>query len=282
MTRLPLLCVLVGCLETILATPVCVYDNQFYISDTEIFVHSCNVAYCDKMARLVYKDGCSVTARDWPVQQTTIPTMVPTTPVGCYYNGKYYMRNTQISKSEDRTNNWCYSTYCDYSGQIQHADDFNCFPTTATPATYMVLTKVTPTTFGCNYNGKHYPLNTEIYKGEDRTTNFCYSTYCDDSGHIRTAGNPHCFPTAAPPTAVTATPTAVPTTILPPPTTVPTTPVGCYFNSGKFYPANTILSGTGGRPIKYCTKCDENGQIQHWYDDDCFRGSTTAPIGLIG
>ena len=259
MTRLPLLCVLVGCLETILATPACVYDNQFYISDTEIFVHGCNVAYCDKMARLVYKDGCSVTARDLPVQQTTIPTMVSTTPVGCYYNGKYYMRNTQISKGEDRTNNWCYSTYCDYSGHIQHADDFNCFTSTTPPTT--VPTTIPP---GCLYRGQFYPPNTQISKHEDRISNQCYSTFCDANGQVQYMDNFNCFTT-------TTTTT----------TTAPTTPPGCYYN-GKFYPANTNLGGANDRATKYCTKCDKNGQIQHWYDYDCFRSSTTVPTDIVG
>ena len=190
-------------------TPVCVYKGTFYISDTEIYDGGCNVAYCDKMAQLVYRQGCATSTRRQPFTTvTTIPPFI-TTMFGCYANGRVYPPNTEISKGVDHSSNWCYGEYCDSNGQIQNWDNFNCFTTPSPP------------------------------------------------------------------------PTTVPQTTVPK-TTIPTmfsslvTRKGCYYN-GKYYPANTNLGAPDDRATKYCTKCDENGQIQHWYDYDCFRTDPTPP-----
>ena len=205
MDGLYLLSVFINFLLSISATPVCVYKNTFYISDTEIFEAGCNVAYCDKMAQLVYREGCSTTTGAWP-STTMMPTTMPTTMIGCYYNGKFYHPNSQIYRGEDRDANWCYSAYCDSTGQVIHGDNFNCFPTT--------------------------------------------------------------LPT-----------TTAPTTI--PPLVSTNANSGCFYN-GKFYPANTNLGAPNDRATKYCTKCDENGHLQHWYDFDCFRDQTTLPTDIVG
>ena len=195
------------------STPVCVYKGTFYISDTEIYDGGCNVAYCDKMAQLVYRHGCSVSTpgrqSKSPKMFTTVTTLPPfmTTMSGCYANGKVYPPNTQISKGEDHFSNWCYGSYCDSNGQIQNWDNFNCFST---------------------------------------------------------------MTTSSPP------PTTVPQTTIPTKLSTLLSGKGCHYN-GKFYPANTNLGAPDDRATKYCTKCDENAQIQHWFDYDCFRTGPTPP-----
>lgn len=196
-----ILSVLIPYFNTVSGTPVCVYKNRFYISDTEIYDGNCNVAYCDKIANLVYKQGCSSSTESpvTPPQRRQMVTTVPydtTTDFGCHVHGKVYPAGTDISRHEDRSSNWCYGTFCDQSGHTVHWDNFNCFPTTATTVPTMLPTLL--------------------------------------SGR------------------------------------------GCYYN-GKFYPANTNLGAPDERATKYCTRCDENGQIQHWYDYDCYRTETTTP-----
>ena len=203
-------------------TPVCVYKGTFYISDTEIYDRGCNVAYCDKMARLVYRHGCSAS--------TGLP----------------------ITSTKNR----------------QMFSAMTTFP------------PFTSTAFGCRVNGKVYPPNTQINNGESHASNWCYGSYCDSSGLIQYWDNFNCFTTSSPP------PTTVPQTTIPettvPETTIPTklstllSGKGCYYN-GHFYPANTNLGAPDDRATKYCTKCDENAQIQHWYDFDCFRTGPTPP-----
>ena len=182
------------------ATPVCVYNNQFYISDTEIYVGGCNVAYCDKMAQLVHLSGCTSKTGSFAPTTRIMPTTLPimtTTLFGCNVGGTFYAPGSEISRHEARASNWCYGSYCDSSGQIIHWDNFNCFTTTTTVATTV-------------------PLSTILSQS------------------------------------------------------------GCYYN-GRFYPPNTNLGAPDDRATKYCTKCDENGKLQHWYDYDCFRGDTTIP-----
>ena len=83
----------------------------------------------------------------WPIKRrysTTIPILrIP--PAGCSYNGKVYAPGSEISKGEDRENNWCFGSYCSHDGQIIYWDDFNCFPTTAQPPSLAPSTKSTTT-----------------------------------------------------------------------------------------------------------------------------------------
>ena len=214
-------------------TPVCVYKDTFYISDTEIYDGGCNVAYCDKMAQLVYRHGCSVST---PGRQSKSP--------------RGYAAVTALPP-------WIKPTA---RSMVIHGQ-----PTTVTA----LPPWITPTAFGCHFNGKIYPPGTQISYYEDRKSNFCGGQYCDGNGHIINAHNYHCFTYSGP------TPTAVPQTT---PTKLSTllSGKGCHYN-GRFYPANTTLGALDDRATKYCIKCDENAQIQHWHDYDCFRTGSTPP-----
>ena len=226
-------------------TPVCVYKDTFYISDTEIYDGGCNVAYCDKMAQLVYRHGCSVST---PGRQSKSP--------------RRYAVVTALPP-------WIKPTA---RSTVIHAK-----PTTKS---MVIHGQPTAHVFGCHVDGKVYPAGTAIYQG--REDNWCYGKYCDSHGSIIYADDFNCFSSSGPtPTAIPGpTPTAIPPTTVP--QTIPTklstllSGKGCHYN-GKFYPANTNLGAPDDRATKYCTKCDENAQIQHWYDTDCFR---TGPIPL--
>ena len=75
---------------------------------------------------------------------------------------------------------------------------------------------------GCHYNGQYYPPNSEIYKDEDRQSNWCHGAFCDGQGQVLHWDNFNCFPSTTPPT--TTAPTTTPPTTTAPATTPPTTP----------------------------------------------------------
>lgn len=142
--------------------------------------------------------------------------VITTTPEqpGCDFEGQRYPLNSEIYKGEDRASNWCYGAYCDTEGEIIYWDDFNCFPTTTPSPT---TPPSTPTTipFGCMYNGEFFPPGTEIERGEDRASNWCYGTICDDDGQILHWDNFDCFPTTTPTTQIPTTTTITTTTTTP-------------------------------------------------------------------
>ena len=246
-----------------------------------------------------------------PTEPTTIPTTVPTTfPHGCYSDGKFYAPGSEISKGYDESSNWCYGSYCDESGQIVQWDHFNCKSTTGTPVppttapetappreitTQPPTTEPTePTTLpttvpithprGCYSDGNFYAPGSEISKGYDESSNWCYGSYCDESGQIVQWDNFNCKsttgtpvpPTTAPETAppreiTTQPPTTEPTEPTTLPTTVPIThPRGCY-SDGNFYAPGSEISKGYDESSNWCygSYCDESGQIVQWDNFNC-------------
>ena len=57
--------------------------------------------------------------------------MTPTTPPGCYHDGKYYGVGEEIDNGQD--GNHCYGTYCAEPGSVVAWDNWNCGSTTTTP-----------------------------------------------------------------------------------------------------------------------------------------------------
>lgn len=59
-----------------------------------------------------------------------VPAVVRT---GCYdENGRFYAPGEEISRGEDKENNWCYGRFCGNDGSVIEWDNFECYPTTTT------------------------------------------------------------------------------------------------------------------------------------------------------
>ena len=70
---------------------------------------------------------------------------------------------------------------------------------------------------GCyDDNGKYYPPGSQISKGEDRESNWCFGSYCSYDGQVLQWDNFNCYPTP------TTTPSSAPPPTSPPSTTSPT------------------------------------------------------------
>ncbi|XP_045204036.2 mucin-2-like [Mercenaria mercenaria] len=111
-------------------TPLgCLYNGQFYPPGTEISSgrtgNWCYFTQCTLSGQVVSGDDFNCGTTTTPT--TTVPA---TTPLGCYYNGKFYPPGTEISSG--RTGKWCYFTHCTSSGEVISGDDFNCGTTTPT------------------------------------------------------------------------------------------------------------------------------------------------------
>ena len=117
---------------------------------------------------------------------------------------------------------------------------------------------------GCQYNGQYYPPNSEINKGEDRQSNWCYGAFCDGQGQVLHWDDFNCFPT-----------TTLPTTTAPTTTPPTTPPPGCYFH-GKYYPLGKISRGQD-RGSNWCWGyiCGEDGHIIAWDNFHCFLTTST-------
>ena len=112
---------------------------------------------------------------------------------------------------------------------------------------------------GCEYNGQFYPPDSEIERGEDLESNWCFGAYCDGDGHVLQWDNFNCFPT-------------------PPTTTPPTTlPPGCYWQ-GKHYPPGDI-SQEENKGRNWCGGyiCAEDGHVMAWDNFNCFPTTPTPP-----
>ncbi|XP_065063258.1 mucin-2-like isoform X2 [Rhopilema esculentum] len=265
-----------------------------------------------------------------PTEPTTLPTTVPIThPRGCYSDGKFYAPGAEISKGYDQSSNWCYGSYCDESGQVVQWDNFKCKSTTGTPEppttapettppreiptqpsttepakpTTLATTEPTePTTLpttvpitypsGCYSDGKFYAPGAEISEGYDESSNWCYGSYCDESGHVVHWDNFNCKSTPEPPTTIPETipstaplkettqpPTSEPTEPTTPSTTVPTTfPRGCY-SDGKFYEPGAAISKGYDETADWCygLSCNWDGEIINWDTWNCKGKFTTLP-----
>lgn len=99
--------------------------------------------------------------------------------------------------------NWCYAAYCADNGQIIYWNNFNCHTTVRQPTTPPVFTTTAPA--GCYIDGHFYPPGSDISRGEDRASNWCYGTFCSEDGNILQWDNFNCF---------TTLPTTIPTTTM--------------------------------------------------------------------
>ena len=137
---------------------------------------------------------------------TEITTEIPTTSPGCFYQGQYYGFGQEVSKGYDEWSDWCYGMYCDYSGQLINWDTWNCRKTTPFPTTIPGTPE--PPMGGCFFEGEYYSSGQELSKGYDKSSNWCYGTFCDYSGQIIRWDNWNCKTTPSPTSTTEATTTA--------------------------------------------------------------------------
>lgn len=194
---------------------------------------------------------------------------IPTTPSGCFYDGKWYPRNSEISRGFDGRS-WCYGTYCDQSGQIVVWDNFQCSTpavTTSSPTTTPTTLPEKPTTLlpsstpvGCYHNGRWFLPGSEISRGS--SYGWCYGMYCDTHGSIVAWDNWSC--------STTSRPTTIPITT--PPYLTTERPLGCNFR-GWLYALGSEISQTwiSGERC-YGKRCSNDGQIITWLAFDCHSG----------
>ncbi|XP_066914516.1 uncharacterized protein [Clytia hemisphaerica] len=144
----------------------------------------CYGSYCDQHGQVIKWDNfnCKTTPPTTEPMTTTTPTTTTpmTTPLGCYGDdGKFYAPGEKMNDGFDEQTNWCYGTYCDQHGQIQHWDNFNCKTTPPTTTETMTTPPMT-TPRGClGDDGKFYAPGETMDEGFDEESNWCYGSYCD-------------------------------------------------------------------------------------------------------
>lgn len=195
-----------------------------------------------------------------PVTSTRFP--------GCFHEGKWYPRNSEISRGYDGKS-WCHGTYCDQSGQIVAWDNFHCSTTTATTYTtttpvHTTLTEIPttlpPTPVGCYQSGKWFSPGSVISRGS--SYGWCYGTYCDDQGNIVSWDDWSCSTTAQPTTIPTLHPAYF--------TTEP--PSGCNFRGWLYNLGSEISIAWSGGGRCHGKRCSDDAQIITWLAFDCKNG----------
>ena len=124
----------------------CYYEGKYYAPGSEISSGQskasnwCWITRCDEQGHVLNMDNfnCFTT----PPFTTTMGA-TPTTMPGCYYDGKYYPFGERFD--EGRTGDWCYGSYCDFSGHVVMWDNWNCGGTTNAVTTVTTAPPV-PTT----------------------------------------------------------------------------------------------------------------------------------------
>jgi len=257
----------------------CLQNGIWYPPGSEISRGSdgngwCYGQNCDQNGQVVFWD-------DWNCgQATTVPAPTSTarapstTPSGCFNDGVWYPKGSEISRGSDN-HGWCYGEICDDDGQVQSWDNFNCDETTTIPP---AITVPAPTTIplGCIQNGIWYPPGSEISRGSDGN-GWCYGQNCDQNGQIVAWDDWNCGPMTV---TETPSPSSTPS---PTPSTIPT-PLGCLQNGIWYPPGSEISRGSDGEGWCYGEYCTDDGQLQLWDDFNCKKSSptilpTTLPEG---
>lgn len=245
--------------------PRCLHESKCYADGEEISRRSDGRGGC---YGLLCSHGQSVVWDDFNCgPATTVPATTPapsTTPSGCFNEGVWYPRGSEISRGSDGQG-WCYGKICADDGQVQSWDDFHCDQTTTTQPTTEIPTTYpstpTPTRSGCYYDGAWYPLGSYISNGSNGHE-WCYGLYCDHHGGITVYDNFNCDPST---TTETTTPMPTPTT----------TPLGCLQNGIWYPPSSEISRESDGNGWCYGKYCDHNGQVVAWDDWNCGTVTTT-------
>ena len=243
--------------------PRCLHESKCYADGEEISRRSdgrgaCYGLRCSHGQSVVWDDlNCG--------PATTAPATTPapsTTPSGCFNEGIWYPRGSEISRGSDGQG-WCYGEICGDDGQVQSWDDFHCDQTTTTQPTTVISTSypstTTPTRSGCYYDGTWYPLRSYI-SNRSNGHDWCYGLYCDHHGRITVYDNFNCGPSTN-----TQTTTPMP----------PTTPLGCFQNGIWYPPSSEISRGSDGTGWCFGLYCKEDGSLVAWDDWNCDPVTTT-------
>ena len=260
--------------------PRCLHESKCYADGEEISRRSdgsggCHGVYCSHGKSVAWDDfNCGqVVPTTTPAPSTAPATSITpvlcftapapsTTPSGCFDEGVWYPKGSEISRGSDGQG-WCYGKICGDDGQVQSWDDFHCDQTTTT---YETTTPIS-TPPGCYDDGVWYPPGSHISNGSDGQ-GWCYGLYCDHDGGIIAWDDWNCGPTTT-----TETPRSTPSPSLP--STTPT-PLGCLQN-GVWYPAGSEISrGSDGEGWCYGEYCTHDGQLQLWDDFNCKTSPATA------
>ena len=214
-----------------------------------------------------------------PVTQkptTTYPEKPTTTypaQQGCFWEGKWYERGSDISRGSDGYG-WCYGVFCNTDGGLIAWDDWNC-ATTSPPSTSPPYTPdptttgppspsttAAPTTppapspstvpipLGCLQNGAWYEPGSEISRESDGE-GWCHGISCDANGKIVAWDDWKCEATDDPPSEETQV-----------------KPQGCYYEN-QWHPHGSIFEGSDSNGCKYGAICNIDGQVTRWDEFDC-------------
>ena len=310
-------------------TPPGCYDNgKFYPPGSEITVGYdessdwCYGSICDENGQIISWDtwnckrkSTTPPATTTPPMPTTLPdTTPPSTTYGCFYDGRQYEPEEQISEGYDEGSNWCYGLYCGHDGQVSTWDKFNCKSTTVRPTTTPLQTTTPPplTLQRCYHKGRYYVPGQPIIEEFDPAYGLCYDAYCGENGYIVKLDEPICKG----PSLVTMTKSdkslktnpagsSVPVTTvendvtMPLPTATTTesdvidsqnttaTTTAVTFNKKCFYDGRYILPGEDvyrkyDEQENWCygLVCDESSSLVYWEKLNC-KAATTTPRPLL-
>jgi len=143
---------------------------------------------------------------------------------------------------------------------------------------------------GCYYDGKWYHSGTEMSRGYDASSNWCWFVLCED-GHIIHGDDFHCRKTNPPPPPPPPPPPGVfiaPTT-RPPVTPKPTEPLSKYDykceDNGKEYKYGQEIYHHQDGDFCYGEYCGEWGELIPWENWDCDSKAESSAIlhkGMAG
>ncbi|XP_053400534.1 mucin-5B-like [Mercenaria mercenaria] len=165
-----------------------------------------------------------------------------------------------VRERYDSETNTCFISLCNSDGSVTSLDTPNCHTTPPTQRT---------TRNGCYHNGRLYNVGETISNG--RSGNWCFGSFCDESGHVIEWDNFNCGTTMTTPSTTSSTTSTPPTT--------PTTTEGnrCFYD-GIYYQAGTVISKGEDKDGNWCygAVCSDSGQVLYWDDFNCFP-TTVSP-----
>eukprot|EP00112_Aurelia_sp_Birch-Aquarium-sp1_P024000 Seg7387.2 transcript_id=Seg7387.2/GoldUCD/mRNA.D3Y31 product="hypothetical protein" protein_id=Seg7387.2/GoldUCD/D3Y31 len=229
------------------------------------------------------KKSTTPPAATTPPIPTTLPDTTlpfPTTPTGCYENGKFYPPGSDMSSGYEESSDWCYGSICSVDGVVISWDRWNCKkkttipPATTTPPIPTTLPDTTTpsTTYGCFYEGRRYEPEEQISEGYDESSNWCYGLYCGYDGQVSTWDKFDCKGTTVQPT------TTPPQTTTPQPQTLQR----CYHKGRYYVPGEPVLEEFDpAYGLCYDAYCGENGDIVKLNEPIC-KGSALATTITTG
>lgn len=131
-------------------SPGCSYFGKNFPASSDIlkvedkvnnwsFTTSCNrygEIYHSEKFNCLPTTASVMSAKSEPVRSARgISDSIPPELNGCIQNGKFYAPGEEISRGEDKKNNWCFGSVCGNGGNIIDWENFDCHPTTPSTTT---------------------------------------------------------------------------------------------------------------------------------------------------